>query len=433
MVKIEQVYPGGIAEELGLESGDVLISINQQPVRDLIDVLLSESLEELLIEVRRTDGEHWELELEKDADETLGLEVEHPDPQQCGNQCLFCFVHQLPRGMRRSLYVKDEDYRFSYLYGAYITLGNIREEELSRIEEQQLSPLYISVHATDEDVRCRLLGKQVPPIMPILERLIEAGIELHTQIVLCPGLNDGVCLENTIRDLYGLGPQVLSLAVVPVGLTGHREKLYPLTPLSEEQAQSALDTVESLQKTFLGNTQKRFVFAADELYLQAERPFPEIDAYEDFPQIENGVGLIPSFRKEAQQVFRVAEPLELEKITLVTGESFAPELQAFASELSRLTGVDLKVEKVDNHFFGGAVSVAGLLTGCDILSALADVHLGQGVLLPDVMFREGQDVLLDDMSLDELRARLNVPVYKVSSSPWGILDALEDLAESVLQ
>ena len=431
MVRIEQVYPGGIAEELGLEPGDELVSVNQHPVQDLIDLLLYESGEELDLEVRRRDGQIWALELEKDAAEPLGMELEHPEPEQCGNQCVFCFVHQLPKGMRRSLYIKDEDYRFSYLYGAYITLGNIGEPELARIEEQQLSPLYISVHATDEVVRCKLLGKLVPPIMPILRRMIAAGIQLHTQIVLCPEINDGECLEKTIKDLAELGSGVLSLAVVPVGLTAHRERLYPLRSLSVAEARDALTVVERFQERFLVEMERRFVFAADELYLQAGRSFPALEGYEDLPQIENGVGLVPAFREEARQVLNVAEPLPLKRVSLVTGESFATELQHFADNLAEKTGVDLQVCVVKNRFFGGAVSVAGLLTGNDIVETLAGEELGQGVLLPDVMFREGQDVFLDELSLAELQLRLKVAVHKVNSSPWGILDALEDLADTV--
>ncbi len=427
MVRIEQVDSGGIASELGIEPGDQLVALNGQPVRDLIDVQLVEQEEQLVLEVLRSDGEVWELDIEKDADEPLGFDVEHPEPQQCGNHCIFCFVHQLPRGMRRSLYVKDEDYRFSYLYGAYVTLGNIHEEELARITCQRLSPLYVSVHATDEEVRCRLLGKNVPPILPLLRRLAAAGIELHTQVVLCPGINDGACLEQTIRELYALGPQVATLAVVPVGLTGHRERLFPLRPLSREEAGTSLSLIHALQREFLAERGSRFVFAADELYLQAGEPFPGLETYEQLSQVENGVGLIPLFRDQAEQVLTVAEPIALDGVSLVTGISFAPELQRFTERLSQRTGVRLTVRAVENRFFSGAVSVAGLVTGGDILAQLAGEDLGDALLLPDVMFRDGEDVLLDDLPLQELERGLNVRVFKVDSSPWGILDTLEEL------
>jgi len=427
MVRVEQVVPGSIAEELGLEPGDQLEAINGQDLRDLIDLQLYERQEDLVLEVLRRDGEIWELELEKDADEPLGCEVEHPEPQQCGNHCIFCFVHQLPRGLRRSLYVKDEDYRFSFLYGAYITLSNLHEEELERIIAQRLSPLYISVHATDEVVRCHLLGREVPPILPQLRRLVAAGIELHTQVVLCPGVNDGDCLSRTVSDLHALGPGVVSLAIVPVGLTGHRDRLSPLRPLTRDEAQRTLALIHAFQEQFRADGRGRFVFAADELYLQAGEPFPLLDSYESLPQIENGVGLIPVFRNEARQVLAVAEPIALGAVTLVTGASFAPELTRFANELTVKTGVELHVAPIENRFFGGAVSVAGLVTGRDIAEQLADRVLGDAVLLPDVMFRDGADVLLDDLSLEELVGKLQTPIFKVDSSPWGILDTLEEL------
>jgi len=427
MVRVEQVVPGSIAEELGLEAGDRLQSISGREVRDLVDLQLYERQEELVLEVLRRDGEIWELELEKDADEPLGCEVEHPEPQQCGNHCIFCFVHQLPRGMRRSLYVKDEDYRFSFLYGAYITLSNLREDEFERIIEQQLSPLYVSVHATDETVRCHLLGRQVVPILPQLRRLVAAGIELHTQVVLCPGVNDGDTLARTVSDLHDLAPGIVSLAVVPVGLTGHRDRLSPLRPLTRDEAQRALAMIHDFQQEFCCDGHSRFVFAADELYLQAGEPFPSLDSYEALPQIENGVGLIPLFRNEARQALAVAEPIALGAVTLVTGVSFAPELSHFASELERKTGVVLRVAPIENRFFGGAVSVAGLVTGRDIVTQLVGRDLGDAVLLPDVMFRDGADMLLDDLSLESLVEQLQTPVFKVDSSPWGILDTLEEL------
>ena len=430
MVTIEYVQSGSIAEELGLCAGDRLLSINGETVRDLIDFQLFEAQENLLLDVEKADGELWELEFSKDPDEPLGLDVEHPEPFQCGNNCLFCFVHQLPRGMRRTLYVKDEDYRFSFLYGAYITLSNIREDDLERIVRQRLSPLYISVHATRPEVRGRLLGRPVPPVLGLMQRLVEAGIELHTQVVICPGINDGDVLAETVRDLYALHPGVRSLALVPVGLTGYRARLPELRPVTPDEAIALLDQLSRWQETFLARGGSRFVFAADELYLTAERPFPPLDAYEDLAQIENGVGLVPQFRDEAAAVLAEASPVPLERVTLVTGESFAGELGDFAGRLARASGVELVICPVVNRFFGGHVSVAGLVTGEDILGQLKELALGAGVLLPDVMFREGEELLLDDVSRLDLERALGVPVLKVASTPWGIWDGLEQLAET---
>ena len=225
MLEIVSIEPGSIADQLGLQSGDRLVRVNGEQINDLVDYLVEEPREALQIEVERADGDVWELDIEHDSEEPLGLLLPHPEPKQCGNNCIFCFVHQLPRGMRRTLYIKDEDYRFSYLYGAYVTLTNLTEDDLQRILRKQLSPLYISVHAVDNTLRQRLLGQSAPDLMPLMETLVDGGITLHTQVVVCPGVNDGVHLEHTLDELIGLAPGVKSLAIVPVGLTGHRQRL----------------------------------------------------------------------------------------------------------------------------------------------------------------------------------------------------------------
>lgn len=429
MLRIESVAPGSYAAEFGLDPGDRLLSINDRQIGDLIDYHLALNDDILLLEVLRQDGEVWELELEKDPQEKLGLQLEHPQPCQCGNQCVFCFVHQLPKGMRRSLYIKDEDYRFSYLYGSYITLSNLREEDYQRIIAQQLSPLYISVHATDTQLRSRLLGCDAPPILPLLKRLTDAGIELHCQIVVCPGWNDGAALDRSIHDLGTFYPQIASLAVVPVGLTRHRQHLPELRKLTTTEAQQLLFQIEQHQQRFLESQGGRFVFAADEIYLQAGAEIPDLSFYEELSQLENGVGLIAQFRQQATEVLLEAEPLELERVTLVTGESFAAVLRGFTERLEIRSGVELNVKPIANRFFGTDVTVAGLLTGSDLLQQLRGLDLGQGVLLPDVMLKEGEQLLLDDVNLDDLGNQLGVPVLAVETSPWGILDGLEELAD----
>lgn len=427
MLEILAVAAGSIAAELELEAGDVLLAINGAPLRDLIDLRLGEGQEELFLEVRKQDGTIWDLELEKDAAEPLGVEVVHPAPAQCGNQCLFCFVHQLPKGLRQTLYVKDEDYRFSYLYGAYVTLSNIGEEEIARILQQRLSPLYVSVHASDQQIRTRLLGRAAPPVLPQLQRLIAGGIELHTQIVVCPGINDGVVLEQTIADLAALAPGVRSLAVVPVGLTGHRRNLPVLRIPTRDEAAAVLDRIAHWQHKLLTTCGSRLVFAADEFYLLAGRPFPPLEDYETLPQIENGVGLIPLFRAEGEEVLRSAEPLSLPRLTTVTGASFAPELTDFVARLNAVCGSELTVVPVVNHFFGGEVSVTGLISGRDIVAALQGRELGEILLLPDVLLRDGEEVLLDDMTPDDVARELGVEVRIVEAHPWGLLTALEEL------
>jgi putative radical SAM enzyme (TIGR03279 family) len=431
MLEILAVASGSIAAELELEAGDCLLAINGKPVRDLLDYLLYEADEELLLEVRRRSGELWDLELDKDAGESLGLEFEHPQPTQCGNNCLFCFVHQLPRGMRPSLYVKDEDFRFSYLYGSFVTLSNVSEADIRRIVEQQLSPLYVSVHATDDRVRESLLGRSGPSILELLRRLTAAGIVVHAQIVLCPGINDGTVLERSIADLQTLYPGVRSLAVVPVGLTGFRRRLPVLRPPERAEAEAVIAQIHASQERFLAASGSRFVFAADELYLQAERELPPLAAYEELAQLENGVGLLARFRAAAAEVLQEARALACPPLTAVTGTSAAAEVARFVAALGAATGVEIRLVAVANRFFGGHVSVTGLLTGADLLAALREMDLGAALLLPAVMLREGEELLLDDLSLADLERELKVPVHIIEDSPWGLLDALEDLADQL--
>jgi putative radical SAM enzyme (TIGR03279 family) len=425
MLEIIGVEPGSIADELELEAGDCILTINGQVISDLLDFQVHASAEELLLEVRKQDGELWDLEVEKDVDADLGLHFEHPEPTQCGNNCIFCFVHQLPKGMRRTLYVKDEDYRFSYLYGSYVTLTNVTEVDIERIIRQRLSPLYVSVHATDEQLRSRMLGRQGPPILELLKRLVGAGIEIHTQVVLCPGINDGPELARTIEDLVVLYPWVLSLAVVPVGLTGYRQRLPDLRPPTATEARAILTSIHDYQERFLRNCGSRFVFAADELYLKAGLDFPPLAAYEDLAQVENGVGLIPQFRAEAAEVLSEASSLQLSAVATFTGESAREELSRFVAELATKTGTMIHLYPVRNDFFGGHVSVTGLLTGRDVLRELKGRDIGQALLVPDVVLREGDEVFLDDVSLADLERELGVKVLKVASTPWGLLDGLE--------
>jgi putative radical SAM enzyme (TIGR03279 family) len=429
MLEIVSIEPGSIADELGLQPGDRLVRVNGEQINDLVDYLIEEPNELLQVEVERADGELWELDIEHDSGEPLGLLLPHPEPKLCGNNCIFCFVHQLPRGMRRTLYIKDEDYRFSYLYGAYVTLTNLSEDDLTLILRKQLSPLYISVHAVDNALRQRLLDKPAPDVMPLIRALIDGGIELHTQVVVCPGINDGVQLERTLRELSAFAPGVKSLAIVPVGLTGHRQRLPELRVHTREEAAELVGWVGERQTELLTRLGTRFIFAADELYLSAEEDFPPLESYEELSQIENGVGLIPVFRMQADEVIKAAQPLELPPVSLVTGVSAATEILGFARKLIEKCGIDLRVHVVENHFFGGDVTVAGLLTGQDLLEQLANVDLGQILLVPDVMLREGEDVFLDDVRISDLADHLQVEVEVIPTNPWGVWDMLETLNE----
>lgn len=428
MLEILTVEPDSIADELGVLPGDHLLAVNGELVNDLVDYLIEEPCELLHIEIKRSGGALWTLDIEHDSDAPLGLGLPHPDPKQCGNQCLFCFVHQLPRGMRKTLYVKDEDYRFSFLYGSYVTLTNLSEDDLQRILKKRLSPLYVSVHAADNEMRQKLLGKRAKAVLPVLRRLVDGGIEIHTQVVVCPGINDGEALALTCSELAALAPGVKSLAIVPVGLTGHRQHLPPLRTHTCQEAGDLVEWIETRQAELEEQIGTRFIFAADELYIKAEKDFPDLAAYEDLSQIENGIGLVPQFRSQATEVLNVAEPLLLPPISLVTGVSAAAEIKSFAGKLAEKCGLDLRVHVVENRFFSGYVTVTGLLTGQDLLDQLVPDSLGEILMIPDVMLREGQDLFLDDVCISTLAERLKVPVEVVVSDPWGLWDMLDTLA-----
>jgi putative radical SAM enzyme (TIGR03279 family) len=428
MLEILGVEPDSIAAELGLQAGDRLLAINGEPLRDLLDYRLQMANEELLLEIERADGELWEMELDKDAEEELGVRLPHPEPSQCGNNCIFCFVHQLPRGLRSSLYIKDEDYRFSFLYGAYITLTNIDEAALQRIVDQRLSPLYVSVHATDEPLRGEMLGRRGPAILPLLQRLVDAGVIIHTQVVLCPEINDGARLQQTFDDLVALTPGVASLAIVPVGLTGYRQRLPQLRQVLPDEARAIVAWIHARQDECLNRLGTRFVYAADELYLTAGVDFPRLGAYEDLPQIENGVGLIAQFRAEAVEVLAHAAALDLPLITVVTGVSASGEVSDFVAKLAIKTGSELQVATVANRFFGGAVTVTGLLAGTDIVTQLAGKTLGAVLLLPEVLLRDGCNTLLDDLTPVDIGLQLGIQVETFPAGPWGLWDTLETLA-----
>lgn len=428
MLEILSVEAGSIADELGIQAGDSLVAVNGEPVNDLVDYLIEEPKESLHVALKRASGDPWALDIEHDSEEPLGLVLPHPEPKQCGNNCVFCFVHQLPRGMRRTLYVKDEDYRFSFLYGAYVTLTNLAEEDLQRILNKKLSPLYVSVHAADHMLRQKLLGNPAPDVMPILQQLVAGGIEVHTQVVVCPQINDGEQLAQTCRELVALAPGVKSLAVVPVGLTGHRQRLPELRPHTRQEALDLVEWVEATQEQLLEKLGTRFIFAADELYLKAEKDFPCLSVYEELSQVENGVGLIPQFRSQADEVLDIAEPLDLPPISMVTGVSAADDIKAFAGRLADKCGLDLRVHVIKNDFFSGHVTVTGLLTGQDLLAQLAEQDLGDILMIPDVMLREGEEVFLDDVNIDDLVERFDKQIEVFAADPWGLWDMLDTLS-----
>jgi putative radical SAM enzyme (TIGR03279 family) len=424
---IERVLPGSSAEEMEIEPGDRLVAINGHELRDIIDYNFYAAEPEIVLEIVKKDGELWEVELERGEGEPLGLIFPAPAPLHCGNKCVFCFVHQLPSGLRTPLYVKDEDYRLSFLYGNYVTMANIGRADIDRIKEQRLSPLYISVHSTDTALREQLLGTTgIIPILEILEELAAARITMHTQVVLCPGLNDGEALERTVADLAGLHPWVASLAVVPVGLTRHRKGLPHLQPLTKEYAAAFISSWEPCGYALAEKLGAPFLFLADEFYIKADLSFPPLADYGDLPQLENGVGMVPVFLEEAAETLAYAEPLKLLSVTVVTGESPFRYLSDFLKALAGRTGVELNPVAVRNVLFGERVTVTGLVAGRDIVAALKERDLGDMVLVPDVMLKEGEGVFLDDLTVEELREALGTRVVVVEATPAGIYDALRD-------
>jgi putative radical SAM enzyme (TIGR03279 family) len=425
-LRIDSVAPGSIADQMEVVSGDRLLAVNGQPLRDLIDYSYFTASEvELLLEIEKPDGELWELEVEREPGEPLGLLFSPPEPARCVNNCLFCFVHQLPRGLRKPLYVKDEDYRLSFLNGNYVTLANLTKAELTRITEQRLSPLYISVHATNPTLRGRMLGKKnIPPILEQLRKLALAGIVMHTQVVLCPGLNDGEELQRTVTELAALYPAVQSLAVVPLGLTAHRRKLPQLTPIDSEYAKEFISVWQPEAETLRRKLRRPFLFLADEFYLKADLPFPPIKEYGDFPQIENGVGMVALFLKETSRLLRRIRPMETFRATVVTGVSSFGFVRDFLARLAEKCGIDILPLAVENKLFGESITVSGLVVGGDIVTAVAGHNIGSCLLVPDVMLKEGEGLFLDDVSIADLEQRIGCPVVVFDSTPRGCYKSL---------
>ena len=427
-VVVAAVAAGGDAGRAGLRPGDRILAINGEPVRDVIDFHFNSGDARLVCAVER-GGAATGLTVERRGRD-LGLELVAPTPSEistCANKCVFCFIHQLPRGMRKSLYVKDDDYRLSFLHGNYITLTDLEETELERIETQRLSPLYISVHATDPALRHRLLGEPrvQRDLMPIMARLGRSGIRMHAQIVLCPGWNDGAHLERSIRDLSALHPAVATTAVVPVGLTAHRERLPRLRTLTVDEARALVQTLAGWQAELLARLGTRFVWGGDELYLQAGLPIPPRRAYEGFPVAEDGIGLVRRFEDDWARARRRLPPRlpRPRTVTVVTGEMYAPRLARLVAGLS-VEGLATRVRAIRNHWFGGSVQVTGLLTGADIQRQLAGGPLGDAVLVPAVALRDGAGVFLDDLTPADLAASLDVPVRPVEPDARALLDAL---------
>jgi putative radical SAM enzyme (TIGR03279 family) len=409
------VQKGGLSERLGLQPGDRLISINGHVLRDIIDCHFYGAEESLRIVVERA-GRRFSHTVERAYGEELGLRFADDvfdGLRRCNNRCAFCFVDQMPGGMRRSLYVKDDDYRFCFLYGNFVTLSNWTEKDWQRIAEQRLSPLYVSVHATDLELRRRIFSNpELPDILAQLRRLGESGIEAHAQVVLVPGVNDGPWLERTVQDLADLYPSVRSVGVVPVGLTRHHAA--GLRPLACEEERAIVEQITAWQGEFRRRFGVGLVYPSDELYLRGGFPIPQATEYDGFPQLENGIGLTRQLLDEWARASTRSGAGERGKGLLVCGTLIAPVLSGIVEEVSRVYGFDITLTPVVNDFFGSMVTVSGLLTGGDVLRALRGRELRSVVFLPRSMFGAAGRVTLDDLTLEEITSELGVPVVPVS-------------------
>ncbi len=423
---VATVEPGSIGEDLGFQPGDRLVSINGVRPRDLIDLQVLVGEEELSLEVEDPDGTRHLVELEKDADDGLGLaftEALFDGLRQCNNHCAFCFIDQQPPGRRQSLYVKDDDYRLSFLYGSYLTLTNLTAADWQRIEEQRLSPLFVSVHATDSELRSRLLvNPRAGLLLDQLGWFGERRLQIHAQVVVCPGVNDGAALERTLLDLarFGAGdwPAVLSAAVVPVGLTRFRPPGDGLVPVDRACARRVIEQVEPLQDHFWAALGSRFAWLSDEWYLMAGLPLPERASYEDLPQQENGVGSIRAFLEALDQAtsrlpHRLMQP---RRLSWVVGGLVAEALQPVVDRLNAVEGLSLRLHGLPSPYWGQEQVVTGLLTGSDLLAGLEGQELGDELLLPSVMLRQGEPVFLDDFKLEDLQRRLPAPIRLVQGA-----------------
>lgn len=427
---ISQVEPGSIAEELELNPGDILVSVNGQYVEDIFDYhyLINEEYLEILI--RKPDGEEWELEIEKEYEDDLGIVFENglmDEYRSCRNKCMFCFIDQLPKGMRETLYFKDDDSRLSFLQGNYVTLTNMSDEDVERIIRYHLSPINISFHTMNRELRCKMLNNRFAgEALDKVEKFYKAGIAMNGQIVLCKGINDRDELEHSIEELTRYLPHLQSLSVVPVGLTDHREGLYPLEPFTREDAVEVLEQIHAWQSRLYREHGTHFVHAGDEWYLLAGQELPAEESYDGYLQLENGVGMVRLLHEELKKELALRKgDGRSRKITIATGVLVAPILKAEADTIrKKYPGVEIQILPIENHFFGRRITVAGLLTGQDLRNQLTGQTLGEALLLTEHMMKSGERIFLDDMTVEELSRALQVPIIIVESDGKALLEAV---------
>ena len=427
---VKSIEPGSIAEEMGIEPGDKLISINDNEIEDVFDYHYYVNDEELVLLIEKPDGEEWELEIEKDYEEDLGITFEQglmDEYRSCRNKCIFCFIDQMPKGMRETLYFKDDDSRLSFLQGNYITLTNMSDHDIDRIIKYHLEPINISFHTTNPELRCKMLHNRFAgDALKKVDKLYEAGIQMNGQIVLCKGINDGEELERSIAELSQYLPYLQSVSVVPVGLTKYREGLHPLEPFTKADALEVLKVIEEWQDKLYKEHGMHFIHAGDEWYILAEKEMPEEERYDGYLQLENGVGMLRLLENEFDETYQELTGDERHvEVSLATGALAYPYLKKLIDKLStKYPNVTAHLYKIRNDFFGEKITVSGLITGQDLIAQLKGKPLGERLLLPCNMLRSGEEVFLDDVSISDVKETLQVQVDIVKSSGQDFIEAI---------
>lgn len=427
---ISRIVPGSIAEELELIAGDRLIAINDKEIEDVFDYQFLIEDEYILMVVGKVNGEEWELEIEKDLGEDIGIEFENglmDDYKSCHNKCVFCFIDQMPEGMRDTLYFKDDDSRLSFLQGNYVTLTNMSDKDINRIVEYKLSPINISFQTTNPELRCKMLHNRFAgDALKKVDRLFEAEVEMNGQIVLCKGMNDGKELDRSISDLIKYIPHLKSISVVPVGLTKFRDKLEPLEPFTKEDSVAVLKQIHGWQEKIYKEYGTHFVHAGDEWYIMAEEEFPDASNYDGYIQLENGVGMVKLLLDEFEEEYKDLEGDDRKRfVSIATGVSAYPYIKKMSEQLKvKFQNLSVQVYCIVNHFFGPQITVSGLLTGQDLISQLKGKELGDKLLLPCNVLRSGEDVFLDNITLSEFENTLQVKTDIVKSSGRDFIEAV---------
>lgn len=428
---IDYVEPNSLASEAGISKGDKLLSINGSSISDILEYRYLTSEAEVELEILKKNGTKEIIYIENDY-EDLGIEFESgliDDAKSCMNKCIFCFIDQLPKGMRETVYFKDDDTRLSFLQGNYVTMTNMSDEEIERMIRLRISPVNISVHTTNPELRKKMLNnKNAGKIYDIMKKFASKNLFMNCQIVLCPGFNDKDELDRTISDLAALYPNVLSLSVVPVGLTRYREGLEKLTPFDKEKAIEVINQVESWQKKIYKEHGSKMVYIADELYIMADKAIPDASDYEGFPQIENGVGLIASLYEEFQSALGLIKKKKRSRnVAIATGELAFSFIKSLADKIeAKCEGVKISVYPIKNNFFGGGVTVSGLVCGGDLIEQLKNIPPVEEIFIPSVMLRDGEDIFLDDVTLTDAIERLNTPIIPVNNDGYEFIEKILD-------